>query len=103
MPLYPIPPMSADWISACTKVETVASREAIEVEAHYFDVDPKTGLPFATVVLVATINTERNGEPVLAYGTYAVAGALWARMKWGRSSWITKAVKSAEEVLEQDK
>ncbi|WAB09232.1 hypothetical protein SEA_LITTLEMUNCHKIN_56 [Gordonia phage LittleMunchkin] len=83
MNLYPLAPMSSEFISEATRVEKVGAREDghVAVTAYHFPFDPDTGVPFRTVVLVATDDRHLD-----RYGVYSLAGRLWESRMFQASS-----------------
>lgn len=95
---WPVDPMSPEWFMLATKTEHLADRsDGVRVEVYHFDVDPASGLRFATVAVIAS-GIMTNGRSVI--GVASCARRLWD-VRFIRRSQIAKAVKTCLEQAKQ--
>ncbi|AWN04257.1 hypothetical protein FDJ57_gp56 [Gordonia phage Sour] len=94
MHLFPLEPLSMEFIDAADKTTIVGSRESghIVLVAYQFPFDPDTGVPFSTTVLVAT----DDRQPREVRGVYSLATRLWSA-KMFQASAARQALKRLRE------
>ncbi|WIC90035.1 hypothetical protein SEA_SISKO_53 [Gordonia phage Sisko] len=75
MNIYPLVPMSREFITAAVRTEHIGTRDdgQMSFTAYHFDADPETGVPFRTTVVVASFAAGEYSE----FATYSLATRLW--------------------------
>ena len=95
--IFPLTVLSRDWIAAASDIETVGHRDTdgALVTAYHFPLDPDTGLPLRTTVVVAAFAAGEYAE----HGSYSLATRLWG-WRWVKPSAVRRALMALDARLD---